>query len=57
MITTLEKRKIKLLGQIEKLKREIDGLKCLECRETALCNRTGSVSSIIPDRLRENSVN
>jgi hypothetical protein len=57
MITTLEERKIKLLGQIEKLKREIDGLKCLEGREVALYNRTGSVRSIIPDRLRENSVN
>lgn len=56
MITTLEKRKIKLLGRIEKLKREIDELKYLEYREIALCNRTGSVSSIIPDRLREDSV-
>ena len=36
MITTLEKRKIKLLGQIEKLKREINRLKCLEYKGLVL---------------------
>jgi metal-dependent hydrolase (beta-lactamase superfamily II) len=57
MITTLEERKINLLSQIEKLKREINELKRLEYREIALCHCTSSVRYIVPDRLRENSVN
>ncbi len=57
MITTLEERKINLLSQIKKLKREIDGLRRLEYRELALCNRTGSVRYLVPDRLWENSGN
>ncbi len=57
MITTLEERKINLLSQIEKLKREIDRLRRLEYRELALCNLTGSVQYLVHDRLWENSVN
>ena len=56
-MTTLEERKITLLSQIDKLKREIDGLKWLEYREIALCSCTGSVIYIVPDRLWENLVN
>jgi len=55
MITTLEERKINLLSQIERLKREIDRLKWLEYKELALCNRTGSVRCLVPDRRQENS--
>jgi hypothetical protein len=55
MITTLEERKANLLSQIEKLKREIDGLKCLKCKEQALCNRMGSVRCPVIDRRQENS--
>jgi len=57
MITTLEERKINLLSQIEKLKREIDGLKWLEYKELALCNLTGSIRYLVLDRLWENSRN
>ena len=57
MITTLEERKINLLSQIEKLKREIDGLRRLEYRELALCNLTGSIRYLVPDRLWDNSRN
>ena len=57
MMTALEERKITLLSQIDKLKREIDGLKWLEYREIALCSCTGSVGYIVPDKLLENSVN
>jgi type II secretory pathway component PulL len=57
MIATLEERKINLLSQIEKLRREIDGLKWLEYRELALCNCTGSVRYLVLDRLQENSRN
>ena len=57
MITSLEERKITLLSQIDKLKREIDGLEWLEYKEIALCNYTGSVRYIVPKRLWENSVN
>jgi hypothetical protein len=56
-MTTLEERKIKLLSQIDRLKREIDRLKWLEYREIALCSCTGSVGYIIPKSLWENSVN
>ena len=57
MITTLEARKINLLSQIEKLKREIDGLEWLEYKGLALCNRAGSVRYLVLDRLQENSRN
>jgi len=57
MITTLEERKTNLLGQIEKLKREIDSLELLEYKELALCRRTGSVRYPSLDRLQENSGN
>lgn len=57
MITTLQERKSNLLSQIEKLKREIDGLRWLENMELALCNRKGSVRYLVPDRLWENSEN
>ena len=57
MITALEERKINLLSQIEKLKREIDGLRRLEYRELALCNRAGSLRYLVLDRLQENSRN
>lgn len=56
-MTNLEERKIALLSQIDRLKREIDGLKWLEYREIALCSCTGSVRYIVPDRLWENLVN
>ena len=57
MITTLEERKINLLSQIEKLKREIDSLKWLAYKELAFCNRVGSVRYLVLDRLQENSRN
>jgi len=57
MITTLEERKVNLLSQIGKLKREIDGLRRLEYRELALCNLTGSIRYLVPDRLWDNSRN
>ena len=57
MITTLEERKINLLSQIEKLKREIDGLKWLEYKESASCRRTSSVRYLGLDRLQESSKN
>ena len=57
MITTLEERKINLLSQIEKLKREIDRLRRLEYRELASCNRTGSIRYLVPDRPWDNSRN
>ena len=57
MITTLEERKTNLLGQIEKLKREIDILKWPEYKELALCRRTGSVGYPGLDRLQESSGN
>ena len=57
MITTLEERKINLLSQIEKLKREIDGLRRLEYKELASCNRAGSIRYLVPDRLWDNSRN
>jgi len=57
MITTLEERKTNLLGQIEKLKREIDILKWPEYKELALCRRTGSVGYLGLDRLQESSGN
>lgn len=57
MRTTLEERKTNLLSQIEKLKREIDGLKRLEYKELASCNRTGSVRYLFPDRVWGNSRN
>ena len=57
MITTLEERKINLLSQIEKLKREIDRLKWLAYKELALCNHAGSVRYLVLDRLQENSRN
>ena len=56
-MTTLEQRKIALLSQIIRLKREVDRLKWLEYREIALCSCTGSVRYIVPDRLWENLVN
>jgi hypothetical protein len=57
VITNLEERKITLLSQIDRLKREIDGLKWLEYRDIALCSCIGSVRYIVPDRLWENLVN
>jgi len=57
MITTLEERKTSLLGQIEKLNREIDILKWPEYKELDLCRRTGSVKYLGLDSLQENSGN
>ena len=57
MKTSLKEHKITLLGQIDRLEREIDGLKWPEYREIALFNCTGSVRYIILDTLRENSRN
>jgi hypothetical protein len=57
MITTLEERKIKLLSQIEKLKKELDILKWLEYKELALCRNTGSFRYLDLDRLQESSKN
>jgi hypothetical protein len=57
MITILEEHKLNLLSRIEKLKRKIDGLKWLEHKELALCNRTGTIRSLVPDRLWEHSRN
>ena len=57
MITTSEECKANLLGQIEKLKREIDILKWLEFKELALCHRTGSDRYLGLDGLRESSGN
>jgi len=57
MITTLEERKINLLSRIEKLKREIDGLRRLEYKELASCNRAGSIRYLVPDRLWDNPRN
>jgi hypothetical protein len=54
MITPLEKRKLNLLDQIEKLRREIDGLKWLEYREISLYHCTFSVRYLFPDTLQEN---
>ena len=54
MMTTLEERKANLLSQIEKLKREIDGLECLKCKGLALCKRAGSVRCPVIDGLQEN---
>jgi hypothetical protein len=56
-MTTLEERKVKLQGQIDRLKREIDRLKWLESREISLCSCTSSVEYIILKSLREKSVN
>jgi hypothetical protein len=56
-MTTLEQRKIALLIQIDRLKREIDRLKWLEYREIALYNCTGSVVYVVTDRLWEKSDN
>ena len=57
MITTLEERKTNLLGQIEKLKREIDILKWPKYKELTLSCCTGSVRFLSLDRLQENSGN
>ena len=57
MIITLEERKINLLSQIEKLKREIDMLKWPEYKELDLLRCTGSVRCLGLDRLKENSRN
>ena len=54
MRTTLEERKINLLSQIEKLKREIDGLKWLEYKELALYCYTGGVRYLGSDALKQN---
>jgi type II secretory pathway component PulL len=54
MITPLEKRKLNLLDQIEKLRREIDGLKWLEYREIALYHCIFSVRYLFTDTLQEN---
>jgi len=57
MITTLEERKIKLLSQIKKLKREIDGLRRLEYEGLTLYHYTIRVRYPGSDTLQENSRN
>ena len=57
MITTLEERKINLLSQIKKLKREIDGLKWLEYKGLVLYRYTVGVRYPGSDTLQENSRN
>ena len=57
MITTLEERKINLLSQINKLKREIDGLKWLEYEGLASYRYTVEVRYPGSDTLQENSRN
>jgi type II secretory pathway component PulL len=57
VINLLEERKINLLSQIEKLRREIDGLKWLEYRGMALYHCKFSIRYLFPDKLRENSRN
>ena len=57
MMVTLEARKTNLLGQIEKLKREIEVLKWLEDKELALYRRTASVKYYSLDWLQRNPSN
>ena len=57
MITNLEERKINLLSQIKKLKREIDGLRRLEYEGLTLYHYTIRVRYPGSDTLQENSRN
>ena len=57
MITTLEERKIKLLSQIKKLKREIDGLRRLEYEGLASYHYTVRIRYPGSDTLQDNSRN
>jgi len=57
VITTLEERKINLLSQIKKLKKEIDGLRWLEYKGLTSYRYTVGVRYPGSDTLQENSRN
>jgi hypothetical protein len=57
MITNLAERKSNLLSQIEKLKREIDGLKWLEYERLDVYHYAAGIRYPGPDLLWENSGN